>query len=132
MAYPAPVRFERVPGENFGLAILPAPRTLSGVGVGALVSGIGSVLVSGAVWCFGTAGASGGWGGLVAGAFFVLSALLGVAGVVLGVVSLRQIKRGAELGTTGRGYGISGMICGGAGLLSAATALALAIALSSS
>jgi len=127
VTYPTPVRFEPVPNENFGLAILPAPKTVSGMAIGSLVAGIGSVLVSGAVWCFGIAGAGGGWGGLVAGAFFVLSVLLGIAAVVLGLLSLRQFRGG---GVTGRGYGIGGMACGGAGVLLAAVGLAIAIALS--
>lgn len=127
MSYPPPVRMEPVPGEGFGLAILPVPHMVSGVAVGSLSAGIGSILVSGAVWCFGLAGAGGGWGGLVSGAFVVLAVLLGSAGVVLGALSLRQFKRG---GVTGRGYGISGIACGGVGILSAAFGLALAIALS--
>lgn len=98
---------------------------------GSLSSGIGSILVSGAVWCFGLSGSAGGWGALVAGAFFVLSVLLGVAAVVLGIIALRQIKRAHGV-ITGRGYGISGLACGGVGLLLAASGLATAIALSMS
>jgi hypothetical protein len=131
VTYPAPVRFERVPDEKFFLAILPVPKMVSGIGVGALVAGIGSILVAGAVWCFGLLGASDGWGGLVSGAFAVLAVLLVLAGVVLGILSLRQIRRAAG-GVTGRGYAISGIACGGAGLLLAALGLAVALLLSTS
>ncbi len=131
MPYPPPVRFEQVPEEKFFLAILPVPKMVSGIGVGALVAGIGSILVSGAVWCFGLLGASDGWGGLVSGAFVVLAMLLGIAGVVLGILSLRQIRRAAG-GVTGRGHAISGIACGGTGLLLAAIGLAVALLLSAS
>ena len=41
----------------------------SGLAVGSLIAGIGSVLVSVLVLCFGVAGSSDSWGGWVAGAF---------------------------------------------------------------
>jgi len=129
VAYPSPVRFEGVPGEPFTLAILPAPKLVSGVSVGALVAGIGSILVSGAVWCFGLAGSNQGWGALVGGAFFVLAALLGLAGVGLGIIGLRNIKRDLTGVTTGKGYAITGLVCGGVGLLSAILGLVTAILL---
>ncbi len=129
--YPPPVRYEPVPGEKYLLAILPVPKMVSGVGVGALVAGIGSILVSFAVWCFGLMGSADGWGGLVGGAFFVLSMLLGIAGVVLGILSLRQIKR-SNGGVIGRGYAISGISCGGAALLLAGLGLVVALVLSAS
>jgi len=97
--------------------------------VGALVTGIGSILVSGAVWCFGLAGASQDWGPLVSGAFFVLAALLGLAGVGLGIVGLRGIRRDLTRATTGKGYAISGLSCGGFGVASAVLGLATAILL---
>jgi hypothetical protein len=132
VAYPSPVRFEGVPGEPFALAILPTPKVLSGTSVGALVAGIGSILVSGAVWCFGLAGASQGWGALVGGAFFVLAALLGLAAVGLGLVGLRGVKRDLTQVSTGKGYAIAGISCGGFGVVSAVLGLGLAIILSQS
>jgi hypothetical protein len=89
--------------------------------VGSLVTGVASLLVLTLVACFGFAGAGAGWGGWVAGAFAVLAALLGLAGMVLGMVSLRQIRRGSTPGAaaadrrTGRGLAISGLSCGGTG-----------------
>jgi Domain of unknown function (DUF4190) len=100
---------------------------LSGVAVGALAAGVGSILASGAVWCFGIMGANGGWGALVSGAFVVLAVLLGIAGIVLGIVGVRNIKRDGA--TTGRGYAVSGIACGGAGLLSAILGLVVALAI---
>ena len=102
---------------------------LSGVSVGALIAGIGSILVSGAVWCFGLTGSSQGWGALVGGAFFVLAALLGLAGIGLGIMGLRNIKRDATRVSTGRGYAISGIACGGFGVVSATLGLVTAILL---
>lgn len=129
MAFPSPVRFEGVPGEPFALAILPTPKVVSGMSVGALVAGIGSVLVSGVVWCFGLAGSSRGWGALVGGAFFVLAAFLGLAGAGLGIGGLRQIKRDRTGALSGKGYAITGLACGGAGVVSAMLGLLTAILL---
>ncbi|WP_230687118.1 DUF4190 domain-containing protein [Catellatospora vulcania] len=127
--YPPPVRLEVVPGTPYGLAVLGAPKTASGVAASALVAGVGSVLVSLVVWCFGVAGAQQGWGGLVAGAFAVLSILLGAAGVLLGWLGMRQIRLAAG-NLTGRGVAIAGLVCGAVGLLLAAVGLITAIALS--
>ncbi len=129
VSYPAPVRVEAVPGTPYGLAVLGAPKTASGVAASSLATGVGSVLVSLAVWCFGLTGAEPGWGGLVAGAFAVLAILLGAAGIVLGWLGMRQIRLAA--GTmTGRGVAISGLVCGAVGFLLAAFGLIVAIALS--
>lgn len=100
--------------------------------MGAMIAGIGAILVSGAVWCFGLTGASRDWGALVGGAFFVLAALLGLAGVGLGIVGLRSIKGDATGVSKGRGYAISGITCGGFGLVSAVLGLVTAIALTQS
>lgn len=129
VAYPSPVRYEGVPGEPFNLAILPTPKIVSGPSVGALLAGIGSLLVSGAVWCFGITGDEQGWGPLVGGAFFALTAFLGVAGVILGIVGLRNIKRDRTGTTTGKGYAISGLSTGGAGLVSALSGMVIAVLL---
>lgn len=129
VSYPAPVRVEVVPGTPYGLAVLGAPKTASGVAASSLTTGIGSVLVSLAVWCFGLTGAEQGWGGLVAGAFAVLAILLGAAGIVLGWLGVRQIRLAAGA-MTGRGVSISGLVCGAVGFLLAAFGLIVAIALS--
>jgi hypothetical protein len=111
-----------VPGTTYALGYLSVPATTSGMAVGSLMAGIASLLVLTLVSCFGFAGARAGWGGSVAGAFAVLAALLGLAGVALGTVSLRQIRRGAAPGTaaadrrTGRGLAISGLSCGATGV----------------
>lgn len=131
MSYPPPVRIEIVPGTPFGVAILAPPRSTSGVAVGSLVTGIGSILVSVAVWCFGLLGANQGWGGLVAGAFCVLAVLLGIAGLVEGGIGLRQVRRAAGR-LTGRGLALAGMICGGVGVALAIAGQLVAILLSAS
>ncbi|GAA1388801.1 hypothetical protein [Catellatospora chokoriensis] len=128
--YPPPVRVEVVPGTPYGLAVLGAPKTASGVAASALVVGVGSILVSLVVWCFGVAGAQQGWGGLVAGAFAALAILLGAAGVLLGWLGMRQIRLAAG-NMTGRGVAIAGLVCGAVGLLLAAVGLLTAIVLSS-
>lgn len=114
-----PNRVEAVPGTPFAVVHLDVPPVISGLAVGSLVAGIGSVLVSLAVLCFGLIGVNGGWGGWVAGAFAVLGTLLGVAGIVLGLLGQRQIRRPAPppaVRFTGRGLAISGMISAGVGL----------------
>jgi hypothetical protein len=118
-----------VDGTSFGVAYLELPPITSGMAVGALVAGVGSLLVSLLVGCFGLAGANAGWGGWVAGAFAVLATLLGSAGVGLGVAGLRQIRLAAARATPviGRGLGIAGISCGATGLV--LTALLMVITL---
>jgi hypothetical protein len=112
-----PTRVEPVPGTSFALGYLSVPTTVSGMAVGALVAGMASLLVLTLVACFGFAGAGAGWGGWVAGAFAVLAAALGAAAIGLGLVSLRQIRRGdpAER-RTGRGLAVAGLSCGASGV----------------
>lgn len=93
---------EPVPGTRYGLAIYSAPPATSGQAIGGLVAGIGSVLVSLVVGCFGfgamasaAAGQAAAWGALVGGAFAILATLLGVAGLGLGLAGLRQIRTSA-------------------------------------
>ncbi|GHJ46171.1 hypothetical protein Cs7R123_35130 [Catellatospora sp. TT07R-123] len=129
VAYPAPVRVEPVPGTPYAVAVLPAPSSVSGVGIGALVTGIGSVLVSLVVWCLGLVGSQAGWGALVAGAFTVLSVLLGAAGIVLGLLARRQIRAAAAGGQarlTGSGTALTGLICGATGVALALTGVLVA------
>lgn len=129
-----PRRVEAVPGTPFGVVYLDVPPVMSGLAVGSLVAGVGSVLVSLAVACFGLTGARAGWGAWVAGAFAVLAALLGAAGAALGLLGRRQIRRAAPppaIRFTGRGLALSGLICGAAGLVLTILAFALALLLQS-
>jgi len=109
-----------VPGTTFGLVHLDVPPVISGLAVSALVAGTISLLVSFLVGCFGVAGAEGGWGGWVAGAFALLSGVFGTAGVALGLLGTRQVRRTTPppaVRFTGRGVAIAGMCCGAGGLL---------------
>lgn len=114
-----PRRVEAIAGTPFGVVHLDVPPVTSGLAAGSLVAGVGSVVVSFAVGCFGLVGAEAGWGGWAAGAFAVLGALLGAAGIVLGFLGQRQIRRVAPppaIRFTGRGLAIAGISCGAAGL----------------
>ena len=127
-----PARVEPVPGTEFGLVRLQVPPISSGLATGSLIAGIGSILVSLLVLCFGLAGAQDHWGGWVAGAFTVLGALSGGGAVALGAVALRQIRRSGQPGRvrfTGRGRAIAGVACGAAGAGISVGALALALVL---
>jgi hypothetical protein len=97
------------------VAYLAVNPTVSGPAVGSMVAGIGSILVTTLVFCFGLAGAQSGWGVLVAGAFAILAGLLGAAGIATGWVAMRQIRRAADR-LSGRGMAIAGLACGGAGV----------------
>jgi hypothetical protein len=88
------------------------PQTTSGPATGALVAGIGSLLAMLLVGCFGAVGARADVGALVGGAFGMLSLALGAAGIGLGLVGLRQIRR---YGVGGRGLAVAGIACGVAG-----------------
>jgi hypothetical protein len=124
-----PGRLETVPGTRFALGYLAVPATTSGMAVGSLVAGIASLLVSLLVACFGLIGAEAGWGAWVAGAFAVLSALLGLGAIGLGAASYRHIRRSPAQSDrrTGRGFAIAGISCGAAGV--ALTALVFAVVL---
>jgi hypothetical protein len=115
ISYPTPARFETVTGTGFGVAFLRVPSGPSGLAIGALLTGVGAIGVSLAVWAFGLIGARSGNGGLIGGAFALLTGALGVAGLVLGWLGRRQISRSAGE-FTGRGMALSGMICAGVGL----------------
>jgi hypothetical protein len=122
------VRVDPVPGTGFGVAYPAVSPTSLGLAIGSMVAGIGAALVALVVVCFGVIGADRGWGGLVSGAFAILSALLGGAAIAAGVVALRQI--GAAPGRLrGRGLALAGIWCGAGGLGLAALGFALALLL---
>ena len=128
VAFPPPARIEPVPGTPYGLAILPIRPVTTGLASGGLIAGVGALLVSGVVVLFALIGASAGWGPLAAGAFAVLSGLLGIGAVVLGLLALRQIRRSSAL--TGRGLAITGLICGAVAVLVTVIAVISAIVVS--
>src|SRR5207247_2819340 len=66
-----PVRIDPVPGTPFGIAIPTLNPTVSGLAVGSMVAGIGSIVVSLAVLCAGVSRSSA--GPLIGGAFAVLT-----------------------------------------------------------
>jgi hypothetical protein len=116
-----------MPGTPYGLAILRVPPVTSGPAIGAMIAGIGSILVALATACFGATGASAGWGALVAGAFAILAVLLGVAALCTGLMSARSIRSAAG-GLVGRGMARAGVICGTVGIGLAAIAFFGALA----
>lgn len=145
-AWQRPVRVEPVPGTPYGLAIFGAPTAVSGPAIGALAAGVAAILVAFVVMCLGLAGAADGWGAAVAGAFAILAGFLGVAGIVLGAVGVRQIRRSGLVAGSGpsgvggapatsirgRGLAVAGLICGacGVGLTLLSVAAVLAVQLS--
>jgi hypothetical protein len=127
-----PERVEPLPGTEFGLVQLRVLPITSGLAVGSLIAGIGSILVAVLVLCFGVWGADSGWGGWVSGAFTLLSVVVGAGAIVLGLVSRRQIRRSGHTGQvrfTGGGMAIGGLVCGCAGAGIALLSLALAVVL---
>ncbi|WP_250028647.1 hypothetical protein [Paractinoplanes maris] len=130
-----PERIDALPGTEFGLVQLRVEPITSGLAIGSLMAGIGSILVSLLVLCFGLVGASEGWGGWVSGAFTLLSVTAGGGAVALGAVSRRQIRRSGQTGQvrfTGAGLGMAGIVCGsiGAGIALLSLALTLVLQLS--
>lgn len=88
---------------------------MAGLTMGSFVIGIGAILASTAVLCFGL-GIRSATGLLVGGAFAILGVLLAAAAIVTGVQGVRQVRRaGGE--RTGRGLALAGIWCGGAGAL---------------
>nr|WP_296074005.1 hypothetical protein [uncultured Actinoplanes sp.] len=113
-----PERVEPLPGTEFSLVQLRVQPIVSGLAIGSLVAGIGSILVSLLVFCFGLTGSSRGWGGWVAGAFTVLSVVVGAGAIAVGLGARRQIRRSGHTGQvrfTGGGVAIAGISCGAAG-----------------
>ena len=108
---------ESVPGTPYAVALVEVAPTTSGPAVASTVAGVGSILVSLVVGCFGLVGANSGWGPTVAGAFAVLAGLAGIAAIVLGQLGLRQIRRaGGPRSVHGKGAAITGLACGAVGL----------------
>lgn len=127
---PRPVALQAVPGSAYGVAIVGVAPTTSGPAVASLVTGVGSILISFVVVCFGAVGANGGWGPVVAGAFAALAGLVGVAALVLGQLGYRQVRRSVEWGASkGRGLALTGMVCGGVGLVLTVAGVVMAIML---
>lgn len=114
-----PARIDPVGGTEYGLVQIQVPPVVSGQATGAMIAGIGSIVVSLLVFCFGSAGAAAGWGGLVAGAFTLLAVLIGGGAVAAGLIASRQIRRSGRDGMlrfTGRGQAIAGISCGATGV----------------
>jgi hypothetical protein len=127
-----PSRIEPVAGTEFGLMQLQVPPVASGQATGSLIAGIGSILVSFLVLCFGITGASRGWGGWVAGAFAVPGVLVGAGAIALGLVARRQIRGSGHHGRirfTGSGRATAGIVCGAAGAGISLLSLALGLLL---
>ncbi|MFI7219111.1 hypothetical protein [Micromonospora maritima] len=124
-----PKRVEAVPGTPFGVVHLDVPPVTSGLAIGSLVTGVGSILVSLLVFCFGVAGPDYG-GAWAAGAFTLLGGLAGVGAIVAWLLARRQIRRPAPppaVRFTGGGLAVAGLSCGAAGLLLSLIGLALAL-----
>jgi hypothetical protein len=84
------------------------------------------------VLCFGLVGAEAGWGAWAAGAFTVLAVAAGTAGMALGVLARRQIRRigpAASMRFRGQGLASAGFICGIGGLVVAVVSFVAAIVL---
>lgn len=127
-----PARVDPLPGTEFGLVQLRVVPITSGLAIGSLVAGIGAILVSFLVFCFGLVGAESDWGGWVSGAFTLLSVAIGGGATALGVVARRQVRRAGEPGQvrfTGSGLAVGGISCGLAGVGIAVLGLALALLL---
>lgn len=108
-------RIQPVGGTPFAYAYVRVPAVTSGLAIGSLIAGIASIAVALGMVCLGLSGASDGWGALVAGAFAILSIVLGAAGIAFGRSATRLIRRAA--GTmTGAGMANAGMICGWVGV----------------
>jgi hypothetical protein len=130
-----PSRVDPVAGTEYGLLQLRVAPAVSGRAIGSLIAGIGSILVSVLVPCFGVAGSADGWGGVVAGAFALLGVLVGGGGAGLGLLARRQIRRSGQAGRvrfTGRGLAVAGLSCGAAGLGISVLTFLLVLALQSS
>jgi hypothetical protein len=125
-----PVAVRPVPGTPFMVAVVGVSPTTSGRAVASLVAGVGSILVSFVVGCFGVLGGPSGWGPKVAGAFALLALFAGVASAVLGQLARREIRRHPEAERPrGRGTALAGLICGSTGIGLTVLGFLLALAL---
>ncbi|MEU8232860.1 hypothetical protein AB0C12_25060 [Actinoplanes sp. NPDC048967] len=127
-----PERVEPVAGTEFALVQLRVAPITSGLATGSLIAGIGAIMISTLVLCFGLLGQSEGWGAVVAGAFALLGVLVGGGAVGVGLAARRQIKRSGQDGKVrfvGRGVATAGISCGAAGLGIAALTLLLVVVL---
>lgn len=125
-----PARVDQVPGTDYGLVEIEVPPVTSGLATGSMLAGIASVLVSVLVLCFGSMGATPGWGAWVAGAFTLLATLCGAGAVGVGLTAVRQIQRSGRDGRlrfVGRAQAITGISCGAGGVGIALLFLGLAI-----
>jgi len=80
------------------------PNKNNGLAIGSMATGIGSIILGCCCWPIGL--------------------LAGIAGVVLGIISNKQI---AERGNRGKGFALTGIITGGVGILVAVIGAILAI-----
>jgi hypothetical protein len=121
-----PVRIDPVPGTPFGIAIPALNPTVSGLAVGSLVAGIGSILVSIIVVCSGLGRSSS--GALVGGAFAVLAIAVGLGAMGAAFGAMREIRAsGGQI--RGRGLAIAGLACGATGVGVAVLGMLFAILL---
>jgi len=121
-----PVRIDPVPGTPFGIAIPALNPTVSGLAVGSMIAGIGSIVISFAVLCAGISRASS--GALVGGAFAVLTGAIGLGAVGVAFAAMRQV-RGSGGQITGGGMAIAGLVCGACGVGLALLGMLMAVAL---
>lgn len=102
---------------GYVLATPHLPQTRTGLGIGGMVSGIASCVLALTGCC---------WWPLA-----TLPLVMGVGGVVLGFLGLRQVaESGGEVG--GRGLAIAGLATGGAGALLSLGVIALSLLLNAS
>lgn len=128
LGLPRPTAVAPVPGTAFGVALVEVRATTSGPAVGSLVTGIFSIVLALVVLLFDAA-----WGAAVAGAFALLTLLVGAAGVALGLVALRYIRRSVAWGPArGRGVAIAGLACAAVGLVSTVMIMLVALAMTAS
>ncbi len=123
---PVIVRVQPVGGTPYAFGYVKVPPVTSGLAIGSLTTGTASIIVSLGMSCLGLAGASDGWGALVAGAFAILSVLLGIAGLVFGRSARRIIRRSAG-SISGRGVATAGIVCGSIGVGLSALGFVIAV-----
>jgi hypothetical protein len=127
-----PERIDPLPGTEFGLVHLRVVPITSGLAIGSLVAGIGAILVSTLVICFGFTGSTADWGGWVSGAFTLLSVAIGGGAAAVGGVARRQIRQSVGTGRVrfvGGGMAVAGIVCGSTGVGIALLGLVLALML---